>query len=107
MGYTLEDLKKMKVVELREVAASLDQEAVKGYTQLNKEHLFQMVCKTLGIDTHQHHVVKDVHKSVYKARIKDLKEKRNAALSGHDKTALHDAMKHLRRLKRTLRKIAV
>jgi len=107
MGYTLEDLKKMRVVELREVAAGLDHEAVIGYTQLNKEHLFKAVCKALGVDTHQHHVVKDVHKSVYKSRIKELKEKKNAALTAHDKAALHDTLKHLRRLKRTLRKIAV
>jgi uncharacterized membrane protein (DUF106 family) len=107
MGYTLEDLKKKKVVELREIAAGLDHEAVKGFTQLNKEHLFQAVCTALGIDTHQHHIVKDVHKSVYKARIKELKEKRDAAHSAHDKAALHDTQKRISHLKRTLRKLAV
>ncbi len=36
MEYTWEKLHKMRVVELREIAASLDSEEVQGYSQLRK-----------------------------------------------------------------------
>ncbi len=38
-------------------ATGLDHEAVKDYTQLNKEHLTPAVCAALGIDAHEHHHV--------------------------------------------------
>ena len=37
MDHTFEELKKKTVAELREIAAGIGDEAVKGYTQLNKE----------------------------------------------------------------------
>ena len=39
MAYTFDQLKGMTVAQLREIAAGIEHEAVKGYTQLNKEHL--------------------------------------------------------------------
>src|SRR5438477_12451228 len=55
MAQTYEELKKKTIDELREIAKGIDNEAVKGYTQMNKEHLLPAVCKALGIDTHVHH----------------------------------------------------
>jgi hypothetical protein len=36
------------------MAKGIDHEAVKGFTQMNKEHLLPAVCKALGIDMHKH-----------------------------------------------------
>ena len=52
MAHTYEELKGKTVDELREIAKGLDNEAVKGFSQLNKEHLLPALCKALGIDTH-------------------------------------------------------
>ena len=49
-----EELKKKTIEDLREIAKGLDHEAVKGYTQMNKEHLLPALCKALGVDTHKH-----------------------------------------------------
>ena len=54
MAHTYEELKKKTVEDLREMAKGIDHEAVKGFTQMNKEHLLPAVCKALGIDTHKH-----------------------------------------------------
>ena len=48
--YTYEQMKHLTVDELREIAAGLEDDAVKGYTQLNKDHLIPVLCKALGID---------------------------------------------------------
>ena len=51
MAYTFDQLKGMTVAQLREIAAGIEHEAVKGYTQLNKEHLLTALCTALNIDT--------------------------------------------------------
>lgn len=107
MEHTFEELKKKRVAELREIAKEIEHEAVKGYTQLNKEHLLAAVCEALGIDMHEHHVVKDAHKPAMKAEIKRQKELRDKAAAAKDRGALHNAQKKIRKLKRTLRKLAV
>ncbi len=53
--HTYEELKKKTVAELREIAKDLKHEAIKGYSQLNKEHLLPALCQALGIDAHEHH----------------------------------------------------
>jgi hypothetical protein len=40
---------------IAEIAAGIEHEAVKGYTQLNKEHLLTAICTALNIDTHTRH----------------------------------------------------
>ena len=107
MEYTFEDLKKKRVVELREIAAGIEHEAVKGYTQMNKGHLLEAVCTALCVDMFEHHVVKDTHKSGIKTQIKELKTKRDKVLAAHKKDELHIIQKRIRKLKRTLRKMAV
>ena len=74
MAHTYEELKKMTVEELREIAAGLDHEAVQGYTQTNKEHLLPALCTALGIEARAHHEVKGVDKAKIKGRIKELKK---------------------------------
>jgi hypothetical protein len=107
MAHTYEELKKKTVAELREIAAGIDDEAVQGYSQLNKEHLLVAMCKALKIDTHQHHAADISNKKEIKNKIKALKSKRDEVVAAHN----HDALKHIRRrihfLKRELHKAAV
>ena len=107
MEHTFEELKKKRVAELRDIAKELDHEAVKGYTQLNKEHLLAAVCAALGIDMHEHHVVRDSHKPGMKAEIRHLRELRDKAAASKDHDTLRMAQKKIRKLKRTLRSMAV
>ena len=92
--HTYEELKKKTVAELREIAESLEHDAVKGYSQLNKEHLLPVVCQALGIDAHEHHhVVGGFDKSATKAKMRSLKADLQAVLDAHD----HGKVKALRR----------
>jgi len=107
MEYTFEELKKKTVAELREIAKGIEHEAVQGYTQLNKEHLLEAVCKALNIDMHVHHEVVGIDKSAIKARIKVLKKERDEAISGKDKELLRKTRRKIRNLKKTLRRSTV
>jgi hypothetical protein len=107
MAHTYEELKHMTVAQLREIAAGIEHEELKGYTQLNKEHLLAALCKALGIDMHEHHEVKGINKSQLKARIRELKERRDAALSAHDHVQLKDVRRKIHRLKRAIHKATV
>ena len=108
MAHTYEELKHKKVAELREIAKGLEHEAVKGYTQLNKEHLLEALCTALNIDTHAHHKIKsaDFDKAGVKAKIKALKVKRSTALEAHNRGELKTIRRELHKLKRSLRKAA-
>ena len=55
MSFTYEELKHKTVAELREIAQANPSEALKGYTQLNKEHLLKALCAALSIDMKTHH----------------------------------------------------
>ena len=57
MSYTLKELKAKTAAQLKEIAAGIENEAVKGYTQMNKEHLIKAICAALGIHIHEHHYV--------------------------------------------------
>jgi Rho termination factor, N-terminal domain len=106
MEYTFEQLKHKTVAELREIAKGIENEAVQGYTQLNKEHLVLAISKALGIQ-HEHHHVVGVDKAVIKSRIKELKKKRAEALSAHDHTQLKVVRRTIHRLKRQIHKATV
>src|SRR5512139_2110267 len=95
MAYTFDQLKGMTVAELREIAAGIDHEAVKGYTQLNKEHLLTAICTALNIDTHTRHKSKVAGrgKAEIKAHMQELRGQRDAALGAHD----HALLKTIRR----------
>ena len=93
MTYTYEQLKGKTVAELREIAKDVTHEAVQGYSQLNKEHLLPALCRALGIDMHEHHVVQGIDKAGIKAKIRALKVQRDAALDTHN----HETLKSVRR----------
>jgi IMP dehydrogenase/GMP reductase len=106
MAHTFEELKHKTVAELREMAKGIKHEAVQGYTQMNKEHLLIALSKALGIQ-HEHHEVVGVDKASIKARIRQLKEKRQAALAAHDHAELKSVRRNIHRLKRQIHKATV
>ena len=104
MAYTYHDLKGKTIQELRDIAKGVEnQDAVQGYSQLNKEHLLPALCKALGIDTHEHHNVSGVDKPAIKARMRELKKQRDAAIEKHDSDALKSVRRHLHSLNRQIR----
>ncbi len=107
MEYTYKELKKKTVADLREIAAGIEHEAVKGYTQLNKEHLLEAICKALDIDTHEHHVAKGIDKTSIKAKIKELKKDRDSAIEAKDYKKLKAVRKEIKALKKQLRRAMV
>jgi hypothetical protein len=106
MQYTFDQLKGMTVAQMREIAAGIEHEAVKGYTQLNKEHLLTALCTALNIDTHTRHKSKvaGLDKAGIKAHMKELKNKRDAALEAHDHAELKAIRRQLHEVRRSLRK---
>ena len=106
MAYTYEELKHKTLADLRDIAKGVDHEAVQGYTQLNKEHLIQALAKALGIQ-HVHHDVVGIDKTSIKARIRELKTQREAALAAHDHAQLKTVRRTIHRLKRRIHKATV
>ncbi len=107
MDYTFKELKEKTVAELREIAKGIEHEAVKGYTQLNKEHLLAAICTALKIDMHVHHEIKGVEKSTLKKRLRELKRQRNQAMAAHDPEKLRAIRRQMKRLKNRMRRAAV
>ena len=107
MAQTYEELKKKTIDELREIAKGIDNEVVKGYTQMNKEHLLPAVCKALGVDTHVHHHAAtsgaSAEKSGLKAKLRQLKSERDKALQAHDHAQLKAVRRQMHRVNRKLR----
>lgn len=104
MAYQYKELKHKRMSDLREIAAGLDHEAVKGYTQLNKQQLLDALCTALGIDKHEHHDVVGLDKGKVKEEIKELKKKRDDALKAHDHAALKSVRRQIHSRKRDIRK---
>ena len=107
MAHTYEELHKMTVAQLREVAKGLDHEAVRGYTTMHKHELLPALCTAFGIEAHEHHEAIGIDKSVLKAQIRGLKVKRDAALEARDPAELKDIRRKIRRLKRKIRRATV
>ena len=106
MAYTYEELKHKTLAELRDIAKDNQHEAVQGYTQMNKEHLVGALAKALGIQ-HTHHDVVGIDKSTIKARIRELKTQRAAAINAHDHAQLKVVRRTIHRLKRQIHKATV
>ena len=104
---TFEELKGKTAAQLKEIAKGSGHEAVKGYTQMNKEHLLEAVCKALEIDMHVHHEVVGLDKSKIKLQIRQLKKDRDKALEAHDHAKLKTARHEIKLLKKKLRKATV
>lgn len=105
--HTFNDLKKKNVKDLRDIAKGIEHEAVQGYTQLNKEHLLEAICKALNIDMFEHHHAVGVNKAKIKSEIKKLKQKRDEAAAAGDYVQHKFALRTIHRLKRKLHKATV
>ena len=106
MAYTIEELKHKTLADLREIAKGIEHDAVQGYTQLNKQHLIVALANALGIQ-HTHHDVIGVDKTAIKARIRELKTQRAAAIEAHDHAQLKTVRRTIHRLKRRIHKATV
>lgn len=104
MNYTYHDLKSKTVAELREIAAGLKSEAVKGYTQMHKEHLLVALCKALKIDTTEHHRAVMKNKSEIKSKIHNLKKLRDEAINAGNRKQLAHIREQISSLKKRLRR---
>ncbi len=105
MAYTFPELKHKVLAELREIAEGITPE-VQGYTQMNKDHLLEAICKALNIDMHVHHVATGIDKQAVKSKIREWKKKRNDAHASGDRGALRAALDHIHHFKHELRKHA-
>ena len=104
MAYTYHELKEKTIEELREIAKGVENhDAVQGYSQMNKQHLLPALCKALGIDTREHHDVVGIDKPAIKAKMRELKKERDAALEAHDRDTLKSVRRQIHRLNRQIR----
>lgn len=105
--HSYHSLKKLNVKDLREIAKGIEHEAVQGYTQLNKDHLLEAICKALDIDMHEHHHAVGVNKAKIKSEIKKLKQKRDEAAAAGNHAQHKFTLRTIHRLKRKLHKATV
>ena len=94
---------------MQEPGLLLPEESVKGYTQLNKEHLLPAVCKALNIDVHKHphHDARGIDKSKIKARMHLLKAEKQKALEAKDAARLKAIRREYHHLNRKIRAATV
>jgi hypothetical protein len=95
------DLQKMTVGRLREMAKAYDD--LEGVTGMTKEQLCDVLARKKGIEI-PHKVVVGVDKAAIKARIRELKKTRDAALSAKDSEQLRRTRRKLHRLRHHLRR---
>lgn len=110
MAHTLEELRKKTIEDLREIAKGIEHEAVKGYTQMNKEHLLPAICKALGIDAHlhhHHHAAVGIDKAALKAKLHQLRADRDKAIEARDHEKLKAIRRQRHRLNRRIRAATV
>jgi hypothetical protein len=98
MAYTHHELKTKTIAELRDIAKDIQHDAVKGYTQLNKEHLLVALCQALNIPIHDHHDVVGLDKAAAKSKMRELKKLQADAIEQGDRAKL----KALRRQRHSL-----
>jgi len=99
VAYTYDELKQKTVAELREIA----KDAVKGASQMNKDHLLPALCKALGIETHAHHEVHGIDKTGIKSQMRVLKSERDHALDVHDHLKLKSIRRQMHHLNHQIR----
>jgi hypothetical protein len=107
MGHTYEELHKMTVSQLRDVAKDVEHDAVHGYSTMHKEQLLPALCQALGIEAHVHHEVVGIDKTRVKGQIKALKVVRDEILASGDAKELKRIRRRIRGLKRRIRKATV
>ena len=103
MAYAYHDLRKKTVQELRDIAKDVQHDAVQGHSQMNKDHLLPALCKALGVEMHEHQDMKGIDKAAIKAKMRELKGRRSAALEAHDHNTLRSLRRQIHRLNRKIR----
>ena len=105
MAHTYEELHKKTVAELRDIAKDLDHEAVKGYTQMNKDRLLPAVCEALGvkIEKHHHHEATGIDKKAVKDKLKELKAEKQKAIDAGDRAQLKAVRRRYHNLNHKIR----
>ena len=103
MEYTYEQLNKMTVAELRDIAAGTGREELIGVTTMHKEKLLPLMCKVLNIQVPYHHVV-GINKTSIKQQIRQLKIQRDEAIQKKDRNRLKETREKIHQLKRELQK---
>ena len=102
MAFTLHELKEKTIQDLRDIAKGVEnQEAVLGYTQMNKEHLLPVLARALGIQ--EHHDVVGIDKPAIKAKMRELKAKRDSALESGNHDLVKSVRRQIHRLNRQIR----
>lgn len=107
MEYTYKDIKKKTAAELKEMAKGIEHEAVQGYSQMNKDHLIEAICKALNIDTFEHHKAVGIDKGAIKGKIKELKKERDMSIEKKDYKQLREVRLEIKKLKNKLRRAMV
>lgn len=107
MEITFEELSNKTAVQLREIAKEIEHETLHGSTTMHKEQLLRALCKALGIEAHEHHALVGIDKGKIKARIRELKSQRDAALQAHDDKQLKVILRQIHHLKHRLRSATV
>lgn len=100
-----QELQKKRISDLRDMMKEQLPE-VTGVTGLKKEQLVEMLAQKFGIE-HPHKTVVGIDKTKVRAKIKELKVQRQAALEAHDAVVLKKQRRAIHRLKRRLRKAEV
>jgi len=103
MAYTYEELKGKTVADLRDIAKELTAPEVQGFSQMNKDHLLPALCHALGIDMHEHHTAHGIDKAGIKAKLRALKQQRDAALDQHDSASLKSIRRQIHHFNRQIR----
>ncbi len=103
MDYTWEQLHKMRVADLRDIAKDIEHPELQGFSTMHKEQLVPALCHALGIEDHAHHEVVGVNKTAIKQKIRALKKERDEAIAAKDKDKLQAARRDIHRLKLKLR----
>jgi hypothetical protein len=107
MDYTCAELKKKTAAQLKEIAAGIEHDAVRGYSTMHKEQLVKAICIALDIDMVEHHVAVGIDKKKIKSEIKSLKEKRDKLIEAKNKKELKEIRKEMKLLKNKLRRAVV
>jgi DNA-binding IclR family transcriptional regulator len=101
--YTYHDLKEKTLQELREIAQTLEHDAVQGFSQMNKDHLLPALCQALGIEAHEHHQAVGIDKPAIKAKMRELKKRAQEALEAGDHAGLTSLRRQRHRLNHQIR----
>jgi hypothetical protein len=107
MAHSYEELSKMTVARLREIADGIEHDALEGHNAMPKGRLLPALCEALGIEAHKHHEVVGVDKTAMKTEIRQLKVQRDSVLESGNKKELKPILRQIRNLKRKLHKATV